>query len=225
MQSGTSGRFGSPNSPGWTHGKWPKSVKFSTCLELSQLQLKGPVFTNFQLSFSNSGTSGNSNSGSLRATQIIPNFSWQWYLVVFAFEGISISFACGIKTHAPLLLYCHAWYGHTRQSFSIQPNDKAVPLWIHKSRIAYGVPSEVLHITTGSSNKIVPKGLSDLISWLYPTGCQLAYNFKGKDSDVEFICKYNYYQSTFNNYNNNVYFIKLKMNVNFIFLYIVSQNI
>ena len=70
--AGTTGRVGSPNNPGCTNGKWPKSVKFSTCLEAADCHANGPVGTMVQEADSSSGTSGSGQRGSSSATQMSP---------------------------------------------------------------------------------------------------------------------------------------------------------
>jgi len=69
---GTTGRCGSPSSPGCTQGKWPKPVKFSTWRAASQRHRYGPAATTAQSPVSSSGTPGSGHRGSSSAIQTSP---------------------------------------------------------------------------------------------------------------------------------------------------------
>ena len=100
--SGTTGRDGSPSSPGCTHGKCPKSVKFSTCRDASACQRYGPHGTSCHSSDSSSGTSGSGQRGSSSATQTRPYRSCARNFATRAFAGTRVgSASCGIAVQTP----------------------------------------------------------------------------------------------------------------------------
>ena len=83
-------------------GKWPKSVKFSSWREASELQVYGPAVTTVQPSVASSGTSGSSQRGSSSAAQMRPCDSTHRNAPIRAFFGMRVgSASCGMRVQAP----------------------------------------------------------------------------------------------------------------------------